>query len=334
MRWRRSFTSPSSAPTDVCRETASLSVIILSWNVRDLLAQALTSLYTTAAGVDALEVIVVDNASHDGSAEMVAREFPQTRLIANQENRGFTRGNNQGISEASGNYILLLNPDTELLPGALQALMAYLDKHPDTAMVGPRLLNPDGSTQPSRRRFPTLPILFLESTWLQPLAPKSALARFYMQDRPDTVAQEVDWITGAAMMVRREAVERVGPLDEGYFMYSEELDWCRRFRDAGWRIAYVPTAEIIHYGGKSSEQVVPSRHIYFQSSKVRYARKVHGAPIAEALRVWLLTQYLWQIVLEGAKWSMGHRRTLRAARVSAYWRVIKSGLHLRQEDRR
>jgi N-acetylglucosaminyl-diphospho-decaprenol L-rhamnosyltransferase len=307
-------------------QTRSLSIIIVSWNVRDLLASALNSVFAHAEGIEPLEVIVVDNASTDGSAEAVARWFPYVHLIANGDNRGFTGGNNQGLSRASCNYILLLNSDTEVLPHALQMLLAYLDQHPDTAMVGPRLLNADGSTQSSRRRFPTLPLLFLESTWLQPLLPRRALQRFHMEDRSDTEPQETDWLTGAALMIRRQVVEEIGPLDEGFFMYSEELDWCRRIREAGWKVAYVPAAEIIHHGGKSSEQVTASRHIYFQSSKVRYTRKYHGAPVAEALRTWLLAQYLWQIILEGTKWVLGHRPDLRAARVSAYLRVIRSGL--------
>ena len=303
-----------------------MSVVIVSWNVHDLLAQALSSLYRHAEHLDPLEVIVVDNASQDGSAEMVAREFPEVHLIANRDNRGFTGGNNQGLTAASGDYVLLLNSDAEVRPGALQALVSYLDEHPDTGMVGPHLLNADGSTQSSRRRFPTLPVLFLESTWLQGLLPRSALARYYAQDLPDTREQDVDWITGAAMLVRREAVDQVGMFDEGYFMYSEELDWCRRFREAGWRIAYTPRSEIIHYGGKSSEQVTAARHIYFQSSKVRYTRKVHGVLTAEVLRLWLLVQYLAQIVLEGTKWIVGHRRELRSARVKAYLRVMRSRL--------
>jgi GT2 family glycosyltransferase len=204
--------------------------------------------------------------------------------------------------------------------------MAYLDTHPDVGMVGPKLLNEDGTTQSSRRRFPTLPLLFLESTWLQSLAPKSCLRRFYMEDIPASIPHYVDWVTGAAMMVRREVVQEVGGLDEGFFMYSEELDWCRRIRNGGWEIAYTPTAEIIHYGGKSSNQVVPARHIYFQSSKVRYTQKHHGRCAGEVLRVWLLGQYLWQAALEGAKWLVGHRRDLRAARLRAYGRVLRSGL--------
>ncbi len=309
--------------------TPRLSVIIVSWNVRELLARALASLYTAWGDAGGLEVIVVDNASTDGSPAMVRRRFPGVRLIANRENRGFTGGNNQGIRAARGDFLFLLNPDTEVLDNALHRLIAFAQAHPDVGVVGPQLLNPDGSVQSSRRRFPTLPVLFLESTWLQPLAPSSLLRRYYVQDRPDHLTQDVDWVTGAAMFVRREVVEQVGGLDEGFFMYSEELDWCRRIRRAGWRVVYYPEARIIHYEGKSSEQVIPARHIYFQSSKVRYARKYHGRAVAELLRWWLLGQYLWQMGVEGAKWLVGHRRSLRAARLVAYRQVIRSRLAYR-----
>jgi hypothetical protein len=141
--------------------------------------------------------------------------------------------------------------------------------------------------------------------------------------------QEVDWVQGAALLLRREVIEEVGGFDEDFFMYSEELDWCRRIKEAGWRIVYLPKARIVHHEGKSSEQVVPARHIYFQSSKVHYARKYHGALVAELLRLWLLGQYLWQLGTEGAKWLVGHRRSLRASRVAAYRRVLRSGLRQR-----
>jgi GT2 family glycosyltransferase len=130
-------------------------------------------------------------------------------------------------------------------------------------------------------------------------------------------------VTGAALMARREAVEQVGPLDEGFFMYSEELDWCRRFRAAGWRVVYLPTARVIHHEGKSSEQVLPARHIHFQTSKIRYFRKYHGPAAAEVLRLVLLSNYLWQIGVEGAKWLLGHKRPLRAERIAAYRQVVR-----------
>ncbi|MBN1246318.1 MAG: glycosyltransferase family 2 protein [Anaerolineae bacterium] len=305
----------------------ALSVIIVSWNTRDLLCQALDSVCATGDDDDdALEIIVVDNASSDGTPTLLQERYPHVKLIDLKENLGFAGGNNRGLAAAQGETILLLNSDTKVLPGALSALRQYLEDHPKVGLVGPKLLNGDGTTQSSRRRFPTLPLLFLESTWLQPLAPRRSLERFYMEDVPEATAHPVDWVTGAAMMVRTEVVRQVGGLDEDYFMYSEELDWCRRIREAGWEIAYTPAAEIIHYGGRSSDQVVPARHIYFQTSKVRYARKFHGRAVAELLRVWLLGQYLWQSALEGAKWLVGHRRELRAARLNAYWRVLRSGL--------
>lgn len=303
-----------------------LSVVIVSWNVRELLERALRSIYISSVESLSVEVIVVDNASSDGSVDSVRATFPDVRIIANTSNRGFPGANNQGLDEATGEFILLLNPDTEIIERALQTLVAYLQAHPDVGIVGPRLLNPDGTSQSSRRRFPTLPILFFESTWLQPLLPRCSLRHYYVEDQPDSVEHDVDWVTGAAMMVRREAVADAGRLDEGFFMYSEELDWCHRFRKSGWRIVFLPAAQVIHYGGRSSDQVVPVRHIYFQASKIRYTKKHHGRIIAEMLRTWLLGQYVWQSVVESLKWLVNHRRPLRAERIRAYLRVIGSGL--------
>ncbi len=306
-----------------------LSVVIVSWNVRALLQRAIDSLYASWEGSgaqrDSLEVIVVDNGSHDGTVAMVRERFPQVRLVANRENRGFTGGNNQGIRLARAPYLFLLNPDTAIIDDAPARLLGYLEAHPRVGVVGPMLLNADGSIQSSRRRFPTLPVLFLESTWLQGLA-RPWLRRYYVEDRPPDVVQEVDWVTGAAMMVRRAALDEAGLFDEGFFMYSEELDLCRRIRAAGWTIVYLPTARIYHYVGKSSEQVVAARHIHFQTSKVRYARKYHGAAVAELLRLWLLGQYLWQMGLEGTKLLLGHRPALRRERLRAYRQVLASGL--------
>ncbi len=302
-----------------------LSVLIVNWNVRDLLRRCLQSVIAHSSTVP-LEIIVVDNGSTDGSGEMVRTEFPQVYLIANPDNRGFPAANNQGLAVARGRYVLLLNPDTEVMGAALETMVAFADAHPDVGVVGPQLLNPDGTVQSSRRRFPTLATALFESTWLQPCAPRRLLARYYVLDRPDNEIQDVDWVTGAALMARREAIEQVGPLDEGFFMYSEELDWCRRFRRAGWRVVYLPTARIVHYVGKSSEQVLPARHIHFQTSKVRYFRKYHGPIAAEVLRLVILGNYLWQMGLEGGKWLLGHKRALRAERLKAYWQVLRSGL--------
>jgi N-acetylglucosaminyl-diphospho-decaprenol L-rhamnosyltransferase len=346
-----------------------LSVVIVNWNVCDLLRRCLHSIVRTgtetALGAETaplqgglevivvdnllsppggnaehqlglqggLEVIVVDNASSDDSVEMVQAEFPGVRLIANPDNLGFPAANNQGLAVAQGRYVLLLNPDTEVIGDALATMVAYADAHPDVGVLGPQLLNPDGSVQSSRRRFPTLAIAFFESTWLQPCAPRRVLERYYVLDRPDDEIQEVDWVKGAALMARAEAIRQVGLMDEDFFMYSEELDWCARFRKAGWRVVYLPPARIVHHEGKSSEQVMPARHIHFQTSKIHYFRKHHGPLVAEVLRLFLLANYAWQLGLEGGKWLVGHKRPLRAQRVVAYRQVLASGLRTgRQGD--
>jgi GT2 family glycosyltransferase len=172
-----------------------------------------------------VEIIVVDSASADGTPAMVADEFPRVKLIASPVNLGYAKGNNLALQAAQGRYLFVLNPDTEVLPGAFAQLMAYLDTHPEVGVLGPGLRYADGSPQSTRRRFPSLRILFLESTWLQSLAPKKWLDHYYARDLPAEQPTVVDWVVGAALLVRREAYATVGGLDEGFFMYSEELDW-------------------------------------------------------------------------------------------------------------
>lgn len=302
-----------------------LSVVVVSWNVRDLLCECLESVQASSRA-DRTEVIVVDSASSDGTPEAVQERFPAVRLVKLDVNVGFSKGNNIGLEAAAGRYILLLNPDTRLVGKALECMVAYMDAHPTVGLIGPKLLNPDGTVQSSRRRFPTLWTGIFESTWLQCAAPQRVLSHFYMLDCSDDAICPVDWVYGAAMLVRREVVDQVGGFDEGFFMYSEELDWQKRIREAGWLIHYVPDAQIIHYGGKSSEQIVAQRHIYFQTSKIRYFRKHHGVLAGWFMRSFLLSNYVWQLGLEGLKGLLGHKRELRMNRVHAYWHVLRSGL--------
>lgn len=309
-------------------------ILIVSWNVRELLRACLCSLQRYPATAHEQRIVVVDNASSDGTPEMLRRDFPEVYLVANTTNRGFTGGNNDGLRKISqfpilgSQFVLLLNPDTEVMPGALDALLACAEAHPEAGVVGPQLRYPDGSIQSSRRRFPTLWTALFESTWLQPIAPRRVLDHYYARDCPDDKVCEVDWVVGAAMLVRWEAYWQVGGLDErSFFMYSEELDWCRRIKAAGWKVIYDPRAQIVHYEGKSSEQVSAQRMIYFNTSKVRYFAKHHGRLQATLLRLALLGMFAWQWVLEGAKWLLGHRRALRAERVRAYAQVLRSGLH-------
>ena len=323
-------------------DPVDLTVVIVSWNVRDLLRRCLKSVFDSGRGSHPaldpgethipgqlrIEIIVVDNASSDGSAEMVRAEFPQVRLIANPENRGFTAANNQGLAAGLGRCLMLLNPDTEMVGDALATMIGYLDGHPQVGMVGPQLRYGDGRLQSSRRRFPTFATALFESTVAGEWWPNNPFARRYRMDgTPDDVIQPVDWLVGACLLARREVYHQVGGLDEGFFMYSEEVDWCRRIRSAGWEIVYLPAAVVIHHEGKSSEQVVAARHIYFQSSKVRYFLKHHGAVQAELLRRFLLSTYVYQWAREGLKWLVGHKRPLRVERLKAYRQVLRSGLH-------
>jgi len=308
-----------------------LSIVIVSWNVKDLLRVCLQSTLRatelSGGGAITYEVIVIDNASADGSVDMIRQDFPSVRVMANDENVGFTRGNNQGIVASDGRYILLLNPDTEVLGTAFDEMVGYMERYPEVGAVGPTLLYADGGMQSSRRRFPNLRTAFVESTFVQPwFTDSDILKRYYVLDRGDDEMQEVDWVVGACLMMRRDAVEDVGLLDERFFMYSEELDWCYRAKQKGWKIVYLPTAKVVHHEGRSSEQVLPVRHVYFQRSKVQFFEKHHGRLQGEVLRTYLLAGYLWQTLVEAFKWLMGHKRPLRRERVATYWRVVSSGL--------
>ncbi|MEN8098343.1 MAG: glycosyltransferase family 2 protein [Chloroflexota bacterium] len=305
--------------------SCDLTIIIVNWNVRDLLRRCLQSLHEANTSLET-QIIVVDSASSDGSVEMVSDEFPQVSLLVQKENIGFTRGNNLGIADANSEYILLLNPDTVVDSNALEEMVAYMQEHPEVGVLGPLLVYPDGSIQSSRRRFPTLATLFFESTWLQPIAPRKVLDNYYVKDIPDDEVAKVGWIMGACMLVRQKAIDEAGPLDEGYFMYSEEMEWQRRIQDKGWQVVYYPQVRVVHFEGKSSEQVMAQRHIYFQQSKLRYARQYFGPFRGTLLRVFLLANYVWQMILESGKWIVGHKRTLRKQRIMAYWQVLQTGL--------
>lgn len=308
----------SSSPT--------LSIIIVSWNVRDLLRVCLHSIQR-AQGQLALEVIVVDSASADGSADMVRAEFPHVRLMACETNVGFSKGNNLGFAAAQGEYLLCLNPDTEIVGAALQQMVTHLQTHPEIGVVGPQLRYPDGSVQSSRRRFPTLATGFFEGTLLEQWFPRNRFAsRYRMSDQSDDVAQEVDWLVGAAFLLRREIYRQTGGFDESFFMYSEELDWHKRIKANGWRIVYLPTAQIAHHENRSSDQTGALRYIRFHTSKLRYFRKHHGRVAAETLRWFLLATYVYQIIAEAGKWLVGHKRALRGPRIKAHWQVLRSGL--------
>lgn len=250
----------------------TVSIVIVSWNTQDILRDCLASVYQqTPAGM--CEVIVVDNASSDGSAEMVQAEFPQAHLIRNTENRGFAAANNQGMEIARGRYVLLLNSDTIILDGAIQKTVAFADSHPEAAVIGCRVWNRDGSLQRTCFMYPSVLNLLIGVTYLNKMLPCN---RFFGReamtwwDRNDM--RDVEVVTGCFMLVRREAIDHVGPMDGDYFMYGEETDWCWRFRRAGWRVTFTPSGQIVHLGGQSTSQVKPQMVLQLRSGVLLFFR--------------------------------------------------------------
>ncbi|HET7037213.1 MAG TPA: glycosyltransferase [Thermomicrobiaceae bacterium] len=305
-----------------------LSLVVVSYNVRELLLDCLASIEASLAGSGRrCEVIVVDNASPDGSAAAVRRRFPEVRVVSRAANAGFAAASNDGIRAARGRVIALLNPDTTVVGDALGTLADFLAANPGVGVAGPRLVYPNGATQPSRRRFPTRLTGFLESTIIQDYwHDNRILRRYYLADRDDAETQEVDWLVGACLVARREAIAQAGLFDERFFMYSEEVDWCYRVRATGWRIAYVPQAVIVHHEGASSRQDLPARRIVFDTSKVLLYERLHGRATARALRAFLLASYALRLGIEGGKGLVGHKRPLRRERVRLYLAALRSRL--------
>lgn len=259
-----------------------VSIIVVNWNTRDLLRDCLHSVLVATQSV-AYEVIVVDNASADGSVAMLEREFPAVSVVANGVNLGFAAANNQGIRLARGRYVLLLNSDTIVMDRAVDKTVAFADRHPDTAVTGCRVLNPDGSLQHTCFMFPSLLNHLLFATYLYRLFPGS---RFFGReqmtwwDRNDS--REVDVVTGCYMLVRTDAIDRVGPMDDEFFMYAEETDWCYRFRTSGWRCRFTPDAQIVHIGGGSAPTLGSRRARITNRSFARYMFKHWSRPRAVA----------------------------------------------------
>ncbi len=310
-----------------------VSIIIVNWNVMDLLDACLASIdnghiaiQSPQADKPTVEVIVVDSASSDNSVTMIQEQYPWVKLLAQTENVGFTRGNNLGLEQAQGRYLFLLNPDTEIVEYAIPQMLQYLEANPKVGILGPHTLNTDKTTQSSKRRFPTFTTALFESTWLQLFAPSSLMVSYYAEDIADDSIAEVDWVQGSAMMIRHEVYEQIGGLDTDFIMYSEELDYCKRAKDNGWDVIYFGEAQIIHHGGKSSEQATARKHILFNQSKIHYFRKHHGPVQAQILRLFLLINYGWQLLIEYLKSLVGHKRSMRKERIKTYWQVLRTGL--------
>jgi hypothetical protein len=249
-----------------------LSIIIVSWNTRDLLEACLASVFAHPPEA-AFEVWVVDNDSEDDSVAMARAQFPQVKLIENEENVGFAQANNQAMAQCQGEYVLLLNPDTEVKPGALTALTAFLDENPAAGAAGSRLLNPDGTLQPSCHPAPTLSRELWRLFHLDAIRP---YGRYNMHTWDTSQPREVDVLQGAALALRKNILDEIGYLDADYFMFSEEVDLCWRIQRAGWSLHWVPASRVVHYGGQSTQQVAEKMFLQLYLGKLKYFRKHYG----------------------------------------------------------
>jgi N-acetylglucosaminyl-diphospho-decaprenol L-rhamnosyltransferase len=256
-----------------------LSIITVTHNHGNYIGRCLDALVPEVSRLGG-EVIVVDNASDDDSAA-IAQQHPSVQLHINKVRQGFSANNNYGMAFAKGRYLLLLNPDTEVQPGALETLIQFMDAHPQVGMCGAQLLFPDGTIQPSPRRFPSIGSVIARRTPLRIFLRQSVLNQHHlMGDLDHSKTQSVDWLLGACMFIRREVLETVGPLDEGYFLYVEDIDWAHRMNTAGWQVYYVPTAQIIHHHIAVSDKKLWSRYMWLHiKSMVRYARKYLLPPL-------------------------------------------------------
>jgi hypothetical protein len=259
-----------------------VSVVIVNWNTRRLLLDCLRSLKEQTAGAR-LEIIVVDNGSTDGSVAAVNAAFPDVKVLANGENRGFSRANNQGIALSRGRYVCLVNSDIKALDNCVDKMVAYMDSHPDAGLLGPRTVSETMRLRQNCRRFPTLSTAAADYLFLRyltggrpPFAGRTLRASTYQ------TTHEAEVVSGCFLMARRTAMEPVGLLDERFFIYGEDVDWCKRFHDAGWRIVFFAGACAIHYGGASSAALPARFAAEMQKSEMQYWLK-HHAPASVAL---------------------------------------------------
>jgi len=276
----------SSTPVDI-------SIIIVSWNAKDMLEKCLDSISNQSNRYQ-LETIVVDNASTDGAPDIVKNKFPAVKLIQNSANLGFAKANNLGITRSSGRYVCLINSDVVVLDSCLDRMCEYMDAHPEIGVLGPKVLNADGSVQPSCREFPTIWKNFCRAVALDTLFPNSNIfGRQFMTNFSHDEIASVDYLSGCFMMVRRSAMEKVGLLDERFFFYAEDKDWCKRFWDAGYRVVYYPFAEAIHYLYGSSSKDTVKYYIEEIRANLQYYEKHHNKFIKAG---YIFTVILHQLV--------------------------------------
>jgi GT2 family glycosyltransferase len=280
-----------------------LSICIVNYNAKELLLECLESIYRQTGQLE-IEIILADNGSSDGSVSAVREQFPKIKIIENDENLGFVKPTNQGMRASCGKYILLLNNDTVILDNALTKMVSFMESHPDVGVCGPKAVDGDGVMQTRcRRGFPTPWATLTYLTGLARLFPRSPLwSRYLMSYFDEDEIHETDAVSGSCLMIRRETMKQVGYLDEDYFAYGEDLDYCARVQKAGWKIYYYPQAHIIHYGGQGGSRVQPYRTIYhFHRSMMLFYSK-HIAPesffgVNWVVKFAIAAKFLWSVAI-------------------------------------
>lgn len=274
-----------------------LSIVIVAWNVRDLVLDCLASIEDAKLGI-AYEVILVDNGSGDFTVEAVARQFPGTRIVALPKNIGFGAGNNRGLEVMQGRHAVLLNSDTIVMPGGLEACVRYLDENPRVGAVGPQLLNPDRSKQNCIHNSPNLLSEIVGQSLLRRLLPRRYPSKLVDYDGP----VEVEAVLGACLFTRAEVIAQVGMIDEGYFFFLEETDWCHRIRAAGWTIVHLPDAHVVHLYGESTKKKTPLRtRIEYYRSRYLFFRKNRSRAAYLALRAIVMVKLLFGVIFGGRR---------------------------------
>jgi GT2 family glycosyltransferase len=304
-----------------------LSIIIVSYNARDFLKRCLVSIFSFPHSRLGIEVIVVDNASADGNADLVEAAFPGAKLIRNALNLGFAKACNQGLAIANGRYILLLNPDAVLFEETLEKTVAFMDDHPDAGASGCKLIYRDGSWHPSARRFssvinqiyPRLPVLNKIETRL-------TSAEYLAEEIDPDGIRAVDYIWGAFLLMRREALSEIGPLDELFFMYSEDEDWCYRARKAGWLVYYAPVAKAVHAKGQSSKLARERMRTELFRSKYKFFLKHMGWRAAATYHALLVLTACLQVASVGCRWPYLARRQEHVVRFRDELSLAKAAL--------
>lgn len=281
-----------------------ISVVIVSWNAKEYLRECLTSLKSDVSGPDC-EVFVVDNHSTDGSQEMVSTEFPNVKLVRNEKNLGFAAANNIGIRRCSAEYVLLINSDVVVKDNCIDMMFKYMNAHPDIGVLGPRIIDIKGNTQRSTMEFPTLWNTFCRALALDSIFPNSRLFGGYLMRCFDKdLLQDTEIINGCFWMIRSNALMSTGLLDESFFIYGEDMDWCKRFKENGWRVVYFPEAKALHYGGASSANAPIRFFIEQEKANAHYWHKHFPFPAYILYRLIILIHLVLRLISSIAIWTM------------------------------